>query len=72
MWMKRLLYDKLAEERSRRLFLSFVIYPVIVLVATPLCEYAVTYAIVITLFTIGVIYFNKWSAWLDAGTKDKK
>ena len=70
-WMKRLFYDKLTEERSRRLFLSLVIYPVIVFVATPLCEYAVVYAIVITLFTIGVVYFNKWSAWLDAGNKDK-
>lgn len=72
MWMKRLFYDKLADEKSRRLYLSFVMYPVTVLVATPLCEYAVTYAIVITLFTVVIVYFNKWSAWLDAETKDKK
>lgn len=72
MWMKQLFYDKLAKEKSRRLYLSFVMYPVIVLIATPLCEYAVTYAFIITLFTIGVVYFDKWRVWLDAGTKEKK
>lgn len=71
-WMKRLFYDKLVEERSRRLFLSFVMYPVIILIATPLCEYAIAYAFVITLFTVGVVYFNKWNTWLDADSKEKK
>ena len=72
LWMKRLFYDKLVQERSRRLFLSFVLYPVIILIATPLCVFAIVYALIIMLFTIAVVYFNKWNSWLDADSKDKK
>lgn len=71
-WLKKHCYTKLKQEKSRRLYLSIVVYPVIVLCATPLCEYAIVYGFLITVIMMIVVYYNKWSEWLNGGTTEDK
>lgn len=66
-WIKQHCYNKLKQEKSRRLYLSLVVYPVIVLCATPLSAYAIFYGIVITGFIKLVVFLNKWSKWIEEG-----
>ncbi|MBO5233740.1 MAG: RDD family protein [Prevotella sp.] len=70
-WMKQFVYDKFAKEKSRRLFLSFVLYPVIICIATPLCLYGLIYAVAIILLIKLTMYFKRWSEWLDADNTNK-
>lgn len=71
-WIKKHCYNKLRQEKSKRLYLSFVIYPIVILCATPLCGYAIIYGILITIIIMMIVYFNNWSEWLEGGNDKVK
>ena len=71
-WMKRIVYEKIIKVRNRKLFLSFVVYPVIILIATPLCFFCIIYMFAIILFIRLVMYFKQWYGWLNTGCTERR
>lgn len=71
-FLRKNVYAKIKKDINKRLFLSFVIYPVVVLIATPLCGYIIMYGVLMALLVALAQYFAKWKEWLKAGSDNGK
>lgn len=70
-WVKYIIYDSFKKERSKRLYLTFVIYPVVFLISTPLFLFGFIYAIIITIFVKFIMQLCRWIKWInESNTKN--
>ncbi len=70
-WLDNSVYSNIKTDFYKKLFITFVVYPLMVISLVPCGIIILYYVIPIIIFSIFLVYVNKWAHWLS-GTNNQE
>lgn len=64
-WYKKCVFYKIETEKTRRLYLTLVVYPFVLLVSTPMAIALLLYVVIVSFIVILKDLIKKWDLWIN-------